>query len=263
MLDAVPDTDERQREKMGDFDMAKSLGARRTLLLATTTARKNQALAQSSAESDSPKAETSDLVIHQNVRRVVVDVVVSDSSGKPVSGLSARDFSVAEDGKSQRIRSFDVHDFDSTAGSLPKRPTSLPTNTFVNLPSSPERGPLYVLLLDLLNMEVDDQPAAREQLLKFARSKPLGTRFAVFVLSDGFYLLQGFDAVICNYHLCAAGFEDMADKLLIHFNIFRNQDGFSKQLFICPGGLHVSICFFGSTFLLTCSSVRHFVSCGK
>jgi VWFA-related protein len=48
------------------------------------------------------------------------------------------------------------------------------------------------LLLDLLNMEVDDQPAAREQLLKFARSKPLGTRFAVFVLSDGFYLLQGF-----------------------------------------------------------------------
>jgi VWFA-related protein len=163
-----------------------------TLLLATTTARKNQALAQSSAESDSPKAETSDLVIHQNVRRVVVDVVVSDSSGKPVSGLSARDFSVAEDGKSQRIRSFDVHDFDSTAGSLPKRPTSLPTNTFVNLPSSPERGPLYVLLLDLLNMEVDDQPAAREQLLKFARSKPLGTRFAVFVLSDGFYLLQGF-----------------------------------------------------------------------
>ena len=33
---------------------------------------------------------------------------------------------------------------------------------------------------------------AREQLLKFARSKPLGTRFAVFVLSDGLYLLQGF-----------------------------------------------------------------------
>lgn len=162
------------------------------LLSATVAGETSTASAQSTVDADSQKAETSDLVIHQNVRRVVVDVVVSDSSGKPVSGLRARDFSVAEDGKSQRIRSFDVHDFDSIADSLPKRPSSLPTNTFVNLPSGPERGPLYVLLLDLLNMEVDDQAAARERLLKFARSKPLGTRFAVFVLSDGFYLLQGF-----------------------------------------------------------------------
>ncbi len=162
-----------------------------TLLLTILAAKGNMASAQSS-DSDSQKAEAGDLVIHQNVRRVVVDVVVSDSTGKPVPGLNASDFSVAEDGKSQRIRSFDVHDFDSIADSLPKHPTSLPKNTFVNVPSGPERGPLYVLLLDLLNMEVDDQPAAREQLLKFARSKPLGTRFAVFVLSDGLYLLQGF-----------------------------------------------------------------------
>jgi VWFA-related protein len=162
------------------------------LLLPAVAATRNAASTQSTADTDAQKTETTDLVIRQNVRRVVVDVVVSDSSGKPVSGLNARDFSVTEDGKSQRIRSFDVHDFDSTADSLPKRPTSLPTNTFVNLPASPERGPLYVLLLDLLNMEVDDQPAAREQLLKFARSKPLGTRFAVFVMSDGLYQLQGF-----------------------------------------------------------------------
>ena len=43
-----------------------------------------------------------------------------------------------------------------------------------------------------MNTAVDDQPAAREQLLKFMRSKPLGTRFAIFVLSDGLYLVQGF-----------------------------------------------------------------------
>jgi VWFA-related protein len=163
-----------------------------TLLLATVAAKRDTASAQSIADADAQKTETSDLVIHENVRRVVVDVVVSDSNGKPVAGLNASDFSVAEDGKSQRIRSFDVHDFDSSVDALPKRPAFLPTNTFVNLPSAPERGPLYVLLLDLLNMEVDDQPVAREQLLKFARSKPLGTRFAVFVLSDGFHLLQGF-----------------------------------------------------------------------
>jgi len=163
-----------------------------TLFVGTVGAQTAPTVSQLPADPDSQEPETSDIVFHSTVRRVVVDVVVSDASGKPVSGLTARDFSVAEDGKPQRLRSFDVHDFDSVSASLPKAPAFLPTNTFVNLPSGPERGPLYVLLLDLVNMEVADQPAAREQLLKFALSKPLGTRFAVFVLSDGLYLVQGF-----------------------------------------------------------------------
>ena len=144
------------------------------------------------ANADSQKADTSGLIFHQSVRRVVVDVVVSDSNGKPVSGLGADDFSILEDGKPQRIRFFDVHDFDSLSDSLPKLPESLPANTFVNVPAGPERGPLYVLLLDLVDMGVDDQPRAREELLKFIRSKPLGTRFAIFVYSDGLHLVQGF-----------------------------------------------------------------------
>jgi VWFA-related protein len=163
-----------------------------TLTMGTVGAQRTPAVSQLPANTNSQEVEDSGLVFHSSVRRVVVDVVVSDSNGKPVSGLTAADFSIAEDGKPQRVRSFDVHDFDSASGSLPKAPSYLPTNTFVNVPSGPERGPLYVLLLDLLNMEVDDQPAARQQLLKFALSKPLGTRFAVFVLSDGLYLIQGF-----------------------------------------------------------------------
>jgi VWFA-related protein len=147
---------------------------------------------QTTALVASQKADRSGLVFHQSVRRVIVDVVVSDSNGKPVSGLTADDFSISEDGKPERIRSFDFHDFDSISDSLPELPPALPLNTFVNLPSGPERGPLYVLLLDLLNIGVDDQPRAREQLQKFIRSKPLGTRFAIFVLSDGLYLVQGF-----------------------------------------------------------------------
>lgn len=127
-----------------------------------------------------------------NVRRVIVDVVVSDSLGRPVPGLTLHDFSVSEDGRAQAIRSFDVHDFDPISDSLPKLPAELPANTFVNVPRGPERGPLYVLLLDLLNMDVDDQPTARRQLLEFIRNKPVGTRFAVFVLSDRLYQVQGF-----------------------------------------------------------------------
>jgi len=162
------------------------------LFAGTAGAQKDSAASRTPATSDSPRADASGLVFHQSVRRVVVDVVVSDSNGKPVSGLTGSDFSISEDGKPQRIRSFDVHDFDAVSDSLPKLPASLPANTFVNIPSGPERGPLYVLLLDLLNTGVDDQPTARAQLLKFIRSKPLGTRFAIFVLSDGLYLVQGF-----------------------------------------------------------------------
>lgn len=162
------------------------------LLVGTVGAQKDNAPTPALVISGQQEPQQSDLVIHQSVRRVIVDVVVSDANGKPVSGLTSDDFSVFEDGKPQHIRSFDSHDFDSLTDSLPKPPSSLPSNTFVNLPTGPERGPLYVLLLDLLNMEVEDQPQAREQLLKFVRSKPLGTRFAVFVVSDGLHLVQGF-----------------------------------------------------------------------
>jgi VWFA-related protein len=117
---------------------------------------------------------------------------VSDSMGRPVPGLTADDFSIHEDGQPQALRAFDVHDFDPVSDSLPKLPPALPANTFFNVPAGPERGPLYVLLLDLLNMETDDQPVARKQLLEFIRKKPLGTRFAVYVLSDHLYQAQGF-----------------------------------------------------------------------
>ena len=71
------------------------------------------------ANPNAQEVEDSSLVFHSSVRRVVVDVVVTDSNGKPISGLSAGDFSIAEDGKPQRVRSFDVHDFDSTSQKLP------------------------------------------------------------------------------------------------------------------------------------------------
>jgi VWFA-related protein len=132
------------------------------------------------------------MVIKENVRRVIVDVVVTDASGRAVRGLGRDDFSIAEDGKPQRALSFDVHDFDAAPESPPLQPTSLPPNTFMNVPETPERGPLYVILYDMVNMGMDDQGAARKQLLKFISGKPPGVRFAIFVLSDGLRLVQGF-----------------------------------------------------------------------
>jgi VWFA-related protein len=143
---------------------------------------------QKAAQPQEPDASV--MSIKRTVRRVIVDVVVTDSTQKPVSGLDQHDFSITEDGKPQQVLSFSSHNLDPDF-TPPKLPP-MPPNTFVNIPSAPERGPLYVVLLDLVNTEMVDQPIARRNLLQFIEGKPQGTRFAVFVLSDGLYLTQGF-----------------------------------------------------------------------
>jgi VWFA-related protein len=150
-----------------------------------------------SAQSDPQKTEAvpSDTpTFRATVRRVIVDVVVRDSNNQPVRGLTAKDFVVAEDGRPQNILSFDVHNFDSPSLSLPPNAPHLATNNFVNIPPIPERGPLYLILYDMVDTEIDDQLDARRQIMKFIKNKPDGTRFAVFVRSDGLYLVQGFTA---------------------------------------------------------------------
>ncbi len=211
--------------------------------------------AQEHGAAQEPESLVGGLVIHQSVRRVILDVVVSDGNGKPVSGLTANDFSIAEDGKPQRVRSFDVHDFDVISDSLPKHPTSLPANTFVNVPTGPERGPLYVLLVDLLHMSVDDQPVAREQLMKFVKSKPLGTRFAIFVLSDGLYLVQGFtedrnllaDALDAkNSHAHLPRIFLYADNFQPFYSTTRALIGIAKFLADLPG--HKNVIWLSASF---------------
>lgn len=168
---------------------------RRRVRLATafflgTLLLSGQLLGAQRNKQSSPGGVGDDLVFKSVVNRVVLDVVVTNSEGKPVHGLTQKDFSVEEDGRPQRVLSFDVHDLASTSDFAKLPP--LPPNTFVDIPTAPERGPLYVLLLDLVNTETKDEPYARAQLLKFIQDKPPGTRFAVFVLSDGLHLVQGF-----------------------------------------------------------------------
>lgn len=123
---------------------------------------------------------------------MIVDVMVRDANGKPVKDLAASDFSITEDKQPQRILSFDVYDFDKPSISRDAKAPPLPPNVFINIPSAPEHGPLYVMLYDLVNTEKEDQMTARGQILKFISSMPDGTRFAIFVNSDGLHLVQGF-----------------------------------------------------------------------
>jgi len=147
---------------------------------------------QDASPSSQPDAQQSTFTFRQTVRRVIVDVMVRDRDGKPVHGLSAKDFAVTEDKKPESILSFDVYDLDKPSLSRGANAPPLPPNVFVDVPATPEHGPLYVIFYDLVNTDKEDQMTSRGQILKFIRNKPAGTRFAIFVNSDAVVLAQGF-----------------------------------------------------------------------
>jgi VWFA-related protein len=139
--------------------------------------------AQSSQELPPP-------TIRVSTRLVLVDVVVMDKQGKPVSGLKAEDFTVEEKGKRQKISFFQTPE----AAQQINAPPQLGPGLYSNKPEfrSPG-GPLTVLLLDAANTPFSDQAYARQQMLKFVTQqfKP-GTRMGVFTLTNSLQVLQDF-----------------------------------------------------------------------
>jgi VWFA-related protein len=158
-----------------------------------------QAAGQSGAETPAGRtvgapAGDTPFTLGVTVRRVVLDVVVTDASHNPVHGLSKSEFSVLENNKLQPVQTFE--EFNPSAAKpfvAPKAP-QLPPNTYVNLQTADERGPLYVIVYDVVHMDQGDQTAARRQLADFLAKKPAGARFALFLLQQNLQLLQGFTA---------------------------------------------------------------------
>lgn len=132
-------------------------------------------------------------MLRRTVRRVIVDVVVTDAQGRPVSGLQSSDFHVFEDSHEQKIRNFDVHTTGHIAATLPPAP-ALPARTFMNYPAVPQNAPLTVILYDVVNTPLVAQSYAHAALVKFLKDSPVRNETAVFVLSDHLHLLQGFTA---------------------------------------------------------------------
>lgn len=94
---------------------------------------------------------------------VLVPVIVHDSSGAPVNGLTKRDFTVLENGKPQTIAT--LEEVRGTTGAKP--PSEAPgvfTNKFEG-GNQPQR--IAVIVLDMVNTTFSDQSYARRQLLKF------------------------------------------------------------------------------------------------
>ena len=115
-------------------------------------------------------------ILRSTVNLVVVDVEVTDSSGRPVKGLKASDFTVLEDGKPQKISSFvyaDVEGF-ARAGADAGKPVVVPV---AGSPSKSELGSmvrdrrLILLFFDLTSLHTDDLLRAREAAIHFVKAQ--------------------------------------------------------------------------------------------
>ncbi len=133
---------------------------------------------------------TSETVLRVTTRLVLVDVVVVDKAGKPITNLSESDFSVLEDGKPQKIAAFTVHQ-----PVQPKtQPPLLQPHVTTNRPEAMQmEGTVAVLLLDGLNTPPQNQVYVRQQMLKFlANHFDPSYKIAVLALTNKVLVLQDF-----------------------------------------------------------------------
>ncbi len=148
--------------------------------------------AQSATPEDSEPASPSS-VLTVSARLVVLDVVVTDKDGKPVEGLTAKDFQVLEDGKPQRIRSVEP----PSAHTLPAASVAAGAAEVYD-PASPAsfgRSPVTVLVLDQKNTHFADSSFARRELHDYLAKQPavLAQPTSLLTVYDNrFVQLQGF-----------------------------------------------------------------------
>jgi VWFA-related protein len=141
------------------------------------------------AHGQNPENDTSAPTLRVTSRAVLLDVLVTDHDGTPVTGLKQEAFHVIEQGKPQTISFFEEH---KAVNAEPVELPSLPDNVFTNF-SPIERPPVVnVLLLDSLNTPLEDQAYVHKQAMKFLKSLRPGSRMAIFTMSMGLRFVQGF-----------------------------------------------------------------------
>jgi VWFA-related protein len=147
------------------------------------------AVAQTAASTDS-SAPT----LKVNTRLTLVDVVVTDSKGQPVHGLTQADFTVKEDGKPQPIKNFEEMDGERSAEAR------LPPNIYTNR-TMPGARALNIILFDQvatgistgLRPHPETLKAAKDASLDYLQTMPEGTQVAIMEMDgSGLHLRQGF-----------------------------------------------------------------------
>jgi VWFA-related protein len=107
---------------------------------------------------------------------VLIDVQVTDKSGKPVKGLKPENFKLFEDNKEQKIASHDYYDIETieTAGAQDQTPVMVSLGAV----TSPEKvremvrdRRMIVLFFDMTSLELDEIPRAVNAAQKYVREQ--------------------------------------------------------------------------------------------
>ena len=101
-------------------------------------------------------------------RLVVVDVVVTDKTGKPVTNLGKDKFVIYEDGVKQTVKAFDP----PSGHMMPVGSAETPVVKSVADLSKIGTAPVNVLVFDELNTPFHDLAFARQQMEKYLMSQP-------------------------------------------------------------------------------------------
>lgn len=146
-----------------------------------------------SAPSPSAPATPPSTVLKVTTHLVLVDVVVTDNSGRPVTDLKAADFDVRENGKSQKIAAFAFQPPAQVSANTAYKPIVLPAGVFTNLRGLDGAiGPPTILLVDALNTPFKDQAYLRQQLVKYLEKIEPRRNVAIYTLGTRLRLIQDF-----------------------------------------------------------------------
>ena len=175
-----------------------------------------------------PKAPArSKATIRSTVNLVEIDVQVTDRNGKPVKGLTQSQFSVTEDGKAQKISTFEYNDIEQveTAGKGDEGPVTVPLGTV----TTPEEikavvrdHRMIVLFFDLTSLEQDDLLRSTRAAQKYLDSQMTAADLVALVVfgntlkvvanftNDRALLKKAVDAIIPGHEAALAGLADAA-----------------------------------------------------
>jgi VWFA-related protein len=147
-------------------------------------------------QTSTDKTPTSTLKVA--TRLVSLEVVVRDRQGRPVPGLTAKDFEVTEqippkrDHHPQAISVFRAVNWAELKAANAK-PAQLPQGVYSNLVNKQSAVvPPTVLLFDGINTDLESQLQVHQQMVKMLGSIPADVPVAVFLMGDHLRLLQGF-----------------------------------------------------------------------
>jgi len=117
------------------------------------------------APAPAPSAATPANTITRYARLVVLDAVVLDAKGNPVTDLQQSDFHITEDNEPQAIR-----DFEAPGRYTP--PPAVTIESTADLDRLAPRAPVNIVLLDEFNTHFDDMAFARYSLKNWLEKQP-------------------------------------------------------------------------------------------